>query len=77
MGSTGPIPGTTWHDESVADEQRQERPVDDDRTRVQQPVSVTPNYNDDAVDEPATTQRHRPFLPRRERTTTETTSRDA
>jgi type II secretory pathway pseudopilin PulG len=76
--STGPISATPWHDESVIDERRQERPpVDDDRTRVQQPVPVGSNYNDDAVDESATTRRHRPFLPRRERTTTETTSRDA
>lgn len=74
MAPSGP---TSWRDEHVVEERRAERPVDDDRTRVQEPLPpMDSNYNDGTVDESATTQRRRPFLPRRERTTTETVSRD-
>jgi uncharacterized membrane protein YcjF (UPF0283 family) len=64
------------HDERV--ERRPER-MDDDATRVQQPVPTGPGYDDSAVDESATTRRRRPLLPQREErtTTTETVSRDS
>ena len=78
MAATGPIPTTSRRDERVVEERRLERPVDDDRTSVQEPVSMGPGHDDTAVDESATTtQRRRPFLPRQEPTTTETVSRDA
>jgi len=75
---TGPIGTTPRGDERVVEQRRPDRPLDDDRTHVQQPVSVGSGYNDDSVDDSATTQRRRPLLPRRERPTpTETGSPDA
>ncbi|HEY7100799.1 MAG TPA: hypothetical protein VH573_04075 [Mycobacteriales bacterium] len=75
-GPTGPM-GTAQRDERVV-EGRPDRPFDDDRTEVQQPVSVGSVYGETPVNESATTQRRRPFLPRRERSTpTETNSPDA
>jgi hypothetical protein len=80
MGSTDPT--TPMATTSRRDERFVERPegtVDDDRTRIQQPVPMGQGYDDSAVDESATTRRRRPFAPHREErtTTTETASRDA
>ena len=77
MAPTEPMAPTSQRGERFV-ERRPERTVDDDRTRVQQPVPVSSDYNDGVVDESATTRR-RPFLPHREErtTTTETVSRDA
>jgi hypothetical protein len=74
MGSTDPTTTSRHDGRSV-----ERRPVDDDRTRVQQPVSGGPDYDGRPVDESATTMRRRPFVPHREErtTTTETVSRDA
>jgi hypothetical protein len=75
--STGPM-GTTGRDERVVEQGRPDRPFDDDRTRVQEPVPVGSGYDEAPTDESGTTQRRRPFLPRRERSTpTETSSPDA
>jgi type II secretory pathway pseudopilin PulG len=75
--STGPM-GTTRRDEGVVEQGRPDRPFDDDRTRVQEPVPVGSGYDEAPTDESATTQRRRPFLPRRDRSTpTETSSPDA
>jgi hypothetical protein len=69
---TAPIGSTAQRDERFV-ERRPDRPLDDDRTRVQEPVPVGSTYNEPPADEPGPTQRRRPFLPRREaRTTTET-----
>jgi hypothetical protein len=78
MAPPGPMgpEDTTQRDERV--ERRPDRPYDDDRTQVQEPVSVGSGYGDTPVDESATTRRRRPFLPRRERSTpTETGAPDA
>jgi len=74
MGSTDPMPTASQRDERFVER----RPVDDDPTRVQQPVSVGPG-DGRTVDESATPRRRRPFLPHREErtTTTETVSRDS
>ena len=70
---TGPI-----GDERVVEQRGPDRPFDDDRTRVQQPVPVGSGYNEAPVDDSATPQRRRPLLPRRERPTPdETDSPDA
>jgi len=66
---TGPIGTTTQGDERVVEQPRPDRPFDDDRPRVQQPVSVGSDYNEAPVDDSATTRRRRPLLPRRERPT--------
>ena len=63
MGQMGP----TGRDERVVGPAHPDRPFDDDRTQVQEPVSVGPRYGETPVDDQATTQRRRPFLPRRER----------
>ena len=75
MAPTEPMAPTSQRGERFVER----RPVDDDRTRVQQPAPVSSDYNDGVVDESATTRRRRPFLPHREErtTTTETVSRDA
>jgi hypothetical protein len=65
-----------WDERRVAD-RSVDRPVTDDRTRVQPPYPVGSGYDDTAVDDSATTGRRQPFLPRsEERTTTERVSRD-
>jgi type II secretory pathway pseudopilin PulG len=70
---TGPI-----SDERVVEQRGPDRPFDDDRTRVQQPVPVGSGYNEAPVDDSATPQRRRPLLPRRERPTpNDTDSPDA
>jgi type II secretory pathway pseudopilin PulG len=70
---TTPNGPTDRHDERLVEQRRPDRPFDDDRTHVQEPVPVGPGYNETPTDESATRQRRRPFLPRREgRTTTET-----
>jgi type II secretory pathway pseudopilin PulG len=75
---TGPIGTTPRSDERVVEQRRPDRPFDDDRTRVQQPVPVGSGYNEAPVDDSATSQRRRPLLPRRERPTpNETDSPDA
>jgi len=66
---TGPIGATPSSDERVVEQRRPDRPFDDDRTRVQQPVPVGSGYNEAPVDDSATPQRRRPLLPRRERPT--------
>ena len=80
MASTDPntpMATTSRRDERFVE--RPERTVDDDRTGVQQRVPMGQGYDDNAVDEAATTRRRRPFVPHREErtTTTETVSRDA
>jgi uncharacterized integral membrane protein len=77
IAPTAPMGTSPRRDEQVVEQRRPDRPFDDDQTRVQQPVPVGSGYNDAPVDESATTQRRRPFLPRRERTTPETDSPDA
>jgi type II secretory pathway pseudopilin PulG len=75
---TGPIGTTPRSDERVVEQRGPDRPFDDDRTRVQQPVPVGSGYNEAPVDDSATSQRRRPLLPRRERPTpNETDSPDA
>jgi uncharacterized integral membrane protein len=75
-GPTGPV-GTERRDDQVV-ERRPGGSFDDDRTEVQRPVSVGSGYGEAPADESATTQRRRPLLPRRERSTpTETGSPDA
>lgn len=75
-GPTGPV-GTERRDNHVV-ERRPGGSFDDDRTEVQRPVSVGSGYGEAPADESATTQRRRPLLPRRERSTpTETGSPDA
>ena len=79
MDPTEPMAPTSQSDERFV-ERRPERTVDDDRTRVQQPVPVGSTYDDSAVDESDTTRRRRPFLPHRDEertTTTEPVSRDS
>jgi type II secretory pathway pseudopilin PulG len=76
--STGPIGTTPRSDEPYVEHQRPDRPFDDDRTRVQQPVPVGSGYDEAPADDSVTTQRRRTLLPRRERTTpTDTGSPEA
>jgi type II secretory pathway pseudopilin PulG len=72
LAPTGPM-GTNRGEERT----RPDRPFDDDRTQVQEPVPVGPRYGEAPVDESATTQRRRGFLPRRERSTPTENSPDA
>jgi type II secretory pathway pseudopilin PulG len=72
---TGPM-GTTRRDERV-EPGHPDRPFDDDRTRVQEPVHVGSGYTEAPVDGSATTRRRRPLLPRRERSTPTDSSPDA
>jgi type II secretory pathway pseudopilin PulG len=74
MAPTEPMAPTSQRGERFVER----RPVDDDRTRVQQQAPISSDDNDGVVDGSATTRR-RPFLPHREErtTTTETVSRDA
>ena len=58
---TTPMAPTSRRDERFVE--RPERTVDDDRTGVQQPVPMGQGYDDNAVDEAATTRRRRPFVP--------------
>jgi type II secretory pathway pseudopilin PulG len=75
-GPTGPM-GTERRDDGVV-ERRPGGPLDDDRTEVQRPVPVGSGYGEAPADDSVTTQRRRPLLPRRERSTpTETGSPDA
>ena len=73
---TGPMDAGPRDERFV--ERHPDRSFDDDRTRGQHPVPVGSGYDEGRVDEPATRQRRRPFLPRREQSTpTETSSPDA
>jgi type II secretory pathway pseudopilin PulG len=73
---TGPLGSTSQRDRPFVDQQYPDRPFDDDRTRVQQPVPAGSGYNEAPADE--SDRRRAPFLRRREgRTTTEAGPPDA
>lgn len=74
-----PVQGVRSDGRSYDDGTQTTRPLTDDRTRVQPPVSTGGSYEPaPPADDAAAASRRRPFLPRREEqtTTTETVSRD-